>query len=34
MDFNESQAIDAKVIRHIMFGDEDPSLIRGGGFKY
>ena len=34
MDLNESQAKDAEPIRHIMFGDEDSSLIRGRGFKY
>ena len=31
MDLNESQAKDAKTIKQIMFGDEDPSLIRGRG---
>ena len=31
MDLNESQAKDAKTIRRILFGDEDPSLIRGVG---
>ena len=31
MDLNENQAKDAKTIRHIMFEDEDPRLIRDRG---